>query len=154
MGNGYISGTGLAQSTNNYTQFKNYVLAQGFSIDTSQKSIKVHLPTALILGADYNFYRHFYASATFLGNLVNRQQFGNSYYSQFSVTPRYDTWLVTVALPVTYSSLAHEYKVGLGFRFSGFYFGSDDMLALVSNKQHGFGLYVGAFVPVRKRISD
>jgi uncharacterized protein DUF5723 len=152
-GNGYLTNSGLSANSNNYADFKQYIQTKGFTVDTSIRATKVHLPTVLVLGADYNIEQHFYASAVFIGNLVNRRQFGNSYYSQFSIIPRYDTKVISMSIPFTYNSLANDYKMGLGFRISGFYFGSDDMLALISNKMHGFGFYVGASVPVYKRNS-
>ena len=41
-------------------------------------------------------------------------------------------------------------KVGLGVRFSGFFIGSDDMLALVTPHQYGFNIYAGGNVPFYK----
>ena len=153
-GNGYVTQNGLATNAQNLTQFRNYVLAQQFSVDTGFGATRLHLPTALVLGADYQVYGHIYAAVNYMGNLVNRQQFGNFYYNQWSITPRYDTWLLSFAMPFTYSSLAHDYKLGVGVRCSGFYFGSDDMLALISNKQHGFDCYIGFSIPIRKKSTQ
>lgn len=150
-GSGYLTGEGLKDSIGNFTSFKNYTKQQGFKADTASAATKVHMPTALVISGDYQIYKHFYANITYIGNLVNRQLFGNSYYSQFTVTPRFDMKLVTIGLPITYSALAGDMKMGLGFRIGGFFFGSDDMLAIFSNNQHGFGFYMGAYVPVFKK---
>lgn len=157
-GNGYLKGQGLSNNVTNYTSFKNYMTQQGFSADTSSTATKVHMPTALILSADYPLYWRFYVNATFIDNLVNRDNFGNSYYNQFTVTPRYDSRLISFAIPITYSWLANDMKVGFGFRFSGFFVGSDDMLALFSSHQYGFDIYMGGYVPIKfkrkKRLEE
>ena len=150
-GNGSITGDGLSDNSGDATAFENYMKQQGFSIDTSSAAAKVHMPTTLIIGADYQVNERFYVNALFISNLANRQNFGNSYYNQITLTPRYDTRLLSVALPITYSALAHDMKLGVGIRFSGFFIGSDDMLALFSNHQYGAGVYLGGFVPIKAR---
>jgi hypothetical protein len=127
------------------------MIQQGFTADTSAKKAKLYLPTALIFGADYQLHARFFVNATFIGNLANRQNFGNSYYGQITLTPRYDTKRLTVALPLTYSMLANDMKIGLGARFAGFFMGSDDMMALFSNNQHGFDIYFGGYVPIYRK---
>jgi len=150
-GNGYLTGSGLSQHTGNFSDFSSYAKSQGFTADTGSKATKVYMPTALITGIDYQASRLIYVNATYIANLANRQNFGNSYYSQVSLTPRLDYKLITVGLPITYSALASDVKVGLGFRVSGFFFGSDDMLALLSSNQHGFGVYFGGYIPLYKK---
>ena len=157
-GNGYLTSDGLSNNVSNVSAFKNYVNQQGFIADTSAAATKLHMPTALILSADYQLHNRFYVNGTFLGNLAGRQNFGNSYYDQLTITPRYDTWLVSFALPVTYSWLAHDVQMGFGFRVGGFFIGSNDMLALFVNHQYGFGAYCGGYIPIKfkkiKRLED
>jgi len=150
-GNGYVTGTGLSENYSNYSDFRNYAVSHGFTADTASKSVKVHMPTALVLSADYQIYQHVFANLTYLGNLVNRQLYGNSYYSQITVTPRYDMKIFSIGMPITYSMLADDVKLGLGFRVGGFFFGSDDMLALFGSNQHGFGFYFGGCIPLFKK---
>jgi hypothetical protein len=146
-GNGYITGNGLVNNVRSYEDFRTYVVGQGFRADTVRRDTKVYMPTRLVLGGDYNLRGNYYINATFVGNLAYRQNFGNSYYNQLTVTPRYDTRLLSIGVPVTYSGLTNSLRAGLGIRFSGFFVGSDDMLALVVRKQYGFNFYVGGFVP-------
>jgi hypothetical protein len=149
-GNGYITGQDIIDNVTNYQDFRNYAVQQGFTADTTKKDVRLYMPSRLMLGADYNIQGHYYVNATFIGNLAYRGNFGNSYYNQFTVTPRYDTRLLSIGLPITYNTLAPQtIRVGLGVRFSGFFIGSDDMLALVSNHQYGFNFYVGGFVPLQ-----
>ncbi len=86
-GNGYLTGQGIADSIKSINSLRNYAKKQGFTADTAAAATKVHMPTALVISGDYQIYNHFYANVTYIGNLVNRQLFGNSYYSQFTVTP-------------------------------------------------------------------
>ncbi len=149
-GNGNITANGLS-NVSTFDEFRAYAKAQGFKADTLSQASKVYLPTALILGGDYNIISKLYVNATIMGNLANRQNFGNSYYGFVSVTPRYDTRMYSVSLPITYSVLAHNMEVGLGLRVSGFYIGSQDMLALFSKNQFGFNIYAGGYVPLFKK---
>lgn len=147
-GNGYITGDGLSKNVTDFNSFKNYALNQGFRVDTGNASRKLYLPTALLLSADYNVYRWIYVNASYINNLVNRSNYGNSVYNQVTVTPRYDTRLFSFGLPITYSMLANDVKVGVGIRFTGFFIGSDDMLAFFGGKNYGANVYMGGFVPI------
>ncbi len=150
-GNGNITGSGLSDNFQSWEKFRNYMVSNHFTADTGSKPTKLHMPTALVVSGDYQVYRHFYVNAIYIANLANRQNYGNSYYNQLTITPRYDRKLFTIGLPITYSALASDMKVGFGFRFSGFFMGSDDMLALMSNNQHGFNFYMGGCVPIFKK---
>ncbi|MCD6012117.1 MAG: Outer rane porin [Flavipsychrobacter sp.] len=150
-GNGYLTGQGLEDHTNSYQEFRNYVVTQGFTVDTGSFATKVYMPTTMLFGVDYQIIKHIAVNATFIGNLANRQNYGNSYYGRFTITPRFENKFFTVALPLGYSWLAKDIKMGLGFRVAGFFFGSDDMLALLSSNQHGMGFYFGGYVPIFKK---
>ena len=157
-GNGYLTGQGLSNNVGDASSFKNYISRQGFTADTQASATKLHMPTALILSADYQLHNHFYVNATFLGNLADRQNFGNAYYNQFTITPRYDTRLITIGLPIAYSWLANDIKMGFAFRISGFFIGSNDMMALFANHQYGFSAYCGGYIPIKfkkvKRLEE
>ena len=149
-GNGYVTGTDLSNNLSNFTDFSNYLKRQGFSGDSTHHDTKVHMPTRLLLNADYNLANRWYLNAAYAVNLANRQNFGNSYYNQVTVTPRYDSRLLSIGLPITYGLLSKSVKMGLGFRISGFFVGSDDMLSLFANNQYGANFYVGGFIPFGK----
>jgi len=149
-GNGYITGKGLSDSVKDYSDFRNYAVQHGFSADTSHMATRVYMPTTLRLSVDYHVYRNFYLNATYIDNLADRMNFGNSYYNQLTFTPRYDRQMLSVGLPITYSYLTNAMKVGVGVRYSGFFIGSDDMLAVVAKNQSGLNVYVGGFVPFYK----
>ncbi len=149
-GNGIISGKDFSANVTNFEDFRTYAKSHGFTADTSHQDTKVYMPTTLHLAADYHAYKHFYVNATFIANMANRQNFGNSYYNQVTVTPRYDCRLFSVGLPITYGAMSKSMKVGIGARISGFFIGSDDLLALFANKQSGFNIYAGGYIPFHR----
>lgn len=150
-GNGYVTGRDMITKLQNYQDFRAYAVQQGFTADTGAVDTKIQLPTTMVLTVDYRLHNRLFVNATYIGNMVNRQNFGNSYYSQLTVTPRFESKIFSFGLPVTYSMLANDIKVGFGMRVSGFFFGSDDMLAVVSDNQHGFGFYFGGYVPIFRK---
>jgi hypothetical protein len=150
-GSGYLTGTGLSNNDKTYDSLKKYATQQGFKVDTGRGTTKMHMPTAFIIGGDYQVYKRIYVNALFIANLVNRQIYGNTVYNQLTITPRYDSHVFTAGLPITYSALSKSLKMGLGLRLGGFFMGSDDMLALMSNNQYGFNFYFGACVPIAKK---
>lgn len=147
-GDGYIKSGDLSSNVNNYRDFKNYAQSHGFTVDTSAGKTTYHMPTALVLAADYKLSGDFYVNATSITNLADKSQVGNYYYNQITVTPRYDTKVFSVGIPITYAMQSKSMKMGLGARVAGFFVGSDDMLALFSNNQYGFNFYMGASIPV------
>jgi hypothetical protein len=149
-GNGYITGRGISDNVKAFDEFRGYAAQQGFTADTTKADAKVHMPTALVLGVDYHAYKNLYVNATYFGNMTDRTKFGNSIYSQLTVTPRYDSRLFSVGIPITYSMLTSTIRMGAGIRFSGFFIGSDDMLALFASGQYGFNFYMGGSIPVHK----
>jgi len=151
-GNGSVLGRDVAANSNNFPTFISYVRSKGFNGDSSLKSIKVYMPTALMLSFDYHTAPHVYINATYVANVADRQNFGNSWYNQLTVTPRYDKRNFSFGLPLTYSMLANNFKMGFGVRAYGFFIGSDDMFALFANNNYGFNLYFGAHVPINHKI--
>ncbi|MCW3122513.1 MAG: flagellar motor protein MotB [Flavipsychrobacter sp.] len=151
--NGYLKASEVSDAFGNSQSFNNYFTSHGYTLDTGKRSTKVHMPTAMNIAVDYFVASHFYVNATWIKNIANRQNYGNSVYSQLSVTPRWDTRYFCVGLPITYSSLSHSMKAGIGFRLSALYFGSDDLLAFVSSKAYGVNFYMGGSIPIQKKRS-
>jgi len=150
-GHGSLNTREISDRVTNFSQFKQYVRERGVDVDTSTAVTTVmQLPTSLILGADYFIRKSIYINTLFIGSLVNRYEPGVSAYNQLTVTPRYETKLLTVAVPITYSSLTGNLKAGLGVRVSGFFFGSDD-LPVFGSRKYGFNFYFGACVPFYRK---
>jgi outer membrane protein OmpA-like peptidoglycan-associated protein len=147
-GNGVLKGQEIADTVRSFEGLKNYFVSKGFSADTNNNaSTKVQLPTALIAGVDVNIYKGFYANLTLIQNMVSRSSFGNSYYTQIAVTPRFDTRVFSLGLPITYNSLSSNVSIGAGLRVGGFYVGGDDLFG----NSYGKNFYFGAYVPINKK---
>lgn len=153
-GSGNLTGNDIKGSVSSVGSVVDFAHRHGFNVDTTTSSRKVYLPAALVASADVQVYGRFFVNLLYIGNLANRMNFGNSYYNQFTLTPRYDFHKMTVALPVTYSVLAHDLKVGIAARYTGFFIGSDDVMAVLNKYQYGFGFYVGGYIPIFKRHND
>lgn len=150
-GNGMMSASDLAANIMNFTSLKDYMNTRGFFLDTGVKAYKVGIPTAMVVGVDYYVASHFYVNATWIKNMANRTNIGNSYYGQLTVTPRWDTKFFTAALPITYSAMSKGIKTGVGLRLGGLYFGSDDVMLFLTGKGYGVNFYMGAYVPINRK---
>ena len=142
-GNGNVTGQGIIDNVKNFNDLQRYATQRGFTADIQKTSTTIYMPTRLMLGGDYRAYKSVYVNVTYLFNLANRQNYGNSFYNQFTVTPRYETRLFTAGLPLTYSTLSNSFKVGLGLQASALFLGFDDMLGLFSHSQAGVNFYAG-----------
>ncbi len=148
---GSMSTKDFADNIGNYSNFSSYAASRGYHLDTGVGTIKVHTPASLVMNVDYYVASHFYVNALWIKNVANRMNFGNSIYGQFTVTPRWDNRYVTLALPITYSAMTSSLKAGLGVRLGGLYFGSDDMLLMITGKGYGANFYSGVYIPINKK---
>jgi outer membrane protein OmpA-like peptidoglycan-associated protein len=151
-GSGSIISGDFTENTDNFSEFKAYMQSRGLQVDTFNTTTKVKMPTALQLSVDYSIGYNLYANLAFNGNIISRFVPGNTYYSQLTLTPRYDRRSLSFGLPITYNFFSNALKLGAGIRLGGFFIGSDDMLVFLGNKkQTGANVYFGASVPFNKR---
>lgn len=145
-----LSGTELGNKIDNFDSLKAYARSKGLAVDsgTNLATSKLTLPTAMIIGVDYHAIKGLYVNAMFMANVANRTTFGNSYYNQLTVTPRWDTRVFSVGIPLTYDFLTQSIKYGLGARVGGFFLGSDDLSGIMSKKGYGANFYFGASIPI------
>lgn len=153
LGNGAFKASELGDNVDNYQQFRSYIATKGFVVDTGTATRTVYMPTNFVVAADYKAYKRLYVNATFVGNLASDIRFGSKYYSQLTVTPRFQSKVFTVAMPVSFNMLANNLRMGLGFRLYAFYMGSDDMLAMFGSS-YGFNMYMGAMIPIYKKAKN
>lgn len=118
--------------------------ANAFDYSTSFSS---GLPTALNLNFDYRIWKKLYLNAMVLHNLRGKYAVAMRYNSSFSVTPRFETGMLEVALPL---SLYNNYSTpgaGAMVRVGGFFVGSDNIGGLFNIGQpYGANLYLGLSV--------
>ncbi len=144
-----VKGTEIADIIDDTAALSHYLEARGMTAQRNTNSTKVKLPTMMVIGVDYHAYKKFYVNATYMGNVASHSKPGNTFYGQFTITPRYDTRIFSVGLPITYSSLSSTIRAGLGIRAGGFFLGSDDIIAF--GKRYSANFYFGAYVPINHK---
>lgn len=149
-GDGSLKSSSIITNVKNFENMRNYVVANGYKVEITKKSVKLNMPTRLMLASDLHLQKEYFLNFTFLCNLANREKMGNSFYNQFTITPRYETKKMSVGIPLTYSTLSNSFKTGVGLFYRGFFVGSDDMLAIVSRSQYGINLYGGVNMLIYK----
>jgi hypothetical protein len=149
-GSGYVTGKGILDNVKNFGDIQKYASIRGFASTITKTTSTLQMPERLMLGGDYRIDKKYYVNVTYLRNLATRIDFGNSYYNQFTITPRYETKTISVGLPLTYNTLSNSFKVGVGVQASGLFIGFDDMLSLLSRSQYGLNFYAGLTVPIYK----
>lgn len=158
-GAGVLSVDSISDRVDNFSELRGYMSRRGISTTYQDKTgtQRIYLPASIVLGADYNINNKFFANATYIHGFVpNTESFSPFTASQLTVTPRFEQKIVTIGLPLTYNFFTENFKAGLGVRVSGFYFGTDDALALVGSKNSkGVNMYFGAQIPiVKNRLKD
>lgn len=99
------------------------------ALGDSSASYKVSLPTTLQLDADYHFCHGFYVNIA--GQLsmakTDTKPYNTQYYNGFAVTPRFETKMLGVYIPVSYNELT-KMKAGLSLRAGPLFIGSGSVL--------------------------
>ena len=93
------------------------------------------LPTALNLSADYQTSSALGINLVWLQDLHGNNAAAVRQPSLVSVVPRFNTKLLTVAVPITY--LNKSLLLGLSGRIGPFWLGSDNLLGLLGNGNNG-----------------
>jgi len=136
-------------SVRDFTNF----LSEQFYHDTTTliqgNEIKIALPTALSVQADVNFYKNWFIN----GTMVLPLQFSKSGLrrpSLFAVTPRYETALFDISMPVSLFDWT-EPRIGLSARFLWFFAGTEKLSGFFHYKDFtGLDFYFGAKVSLLK----
>lgn len=144
-----VKGTEIADKIDDTAALAAYFTQKGMTATRNNGEMKVGMPTTMIIGVDYHAIKGLYVNASYFANMRGHDKPGNSFYNQLTVTPRWDTRIFSVGLPITYSSLSTSLKAGLGLRVGGFFFGSDDLIPL--GDRYSANFYFGAYVPFNKK---
>ncbi len=148
-----MKGEDIADSIGNYQDFKRYARNRGLNVDsnTGVTATKVYMPTSFIASVDYHAVKGLYVNALFTANMARTDELGTSFYNQLTITPRWDTRVFSVGVPLSYDFLSKSIKYGLGLRVGGFFLGSDDLTGIIGNNGYGANFYFGAFVPINAK---
>ncbi|MCB0699217.1 MAG: OmpA family protein [Chitinophagales bacterium] len=148
-----VTSSELADSVGNYSSLRNYAANHNLAVDsgTNTATSKLVLPTSIVANVDYHAVKGLYINALFVANIASRTEFGNSVYSQFTLTPRWDTRVFSAGIPLTYDFLTKSLKYGIGLRVGGFFLGSDDLAGIVGGSAYGANFYFGASIPINNK---
>jgi hypothetical protein len=140
---------------NDYTTVRDLtnLLGNQFYGDTNTliqgNEITIALPTALSVQADVNFYKNWFIN----GTLVLPLQFSNSGLrrpSLLAVTPRYETALFDISMPVSLFDWTDP-RIGLSARFMWFFVGTEKLSGFFHYQDFtGLDFYFGAKISLLK----
>jgi hypothetical protein len=132
--------------------FTNFLSEQFYGDSTTLiqgKEIKIALPTALSIQADVNFYKNWFIN----GTLVLPLQFSKSGLrrpSLLAVTPRYETALFDISMPVSLFDWTDP-RIGLSARFMWFFVGTEKLSGFFHYQDFtGLDFYFGAKISLLK----
>ena len=111
---------------------------------------KMKLPTALSFQVDFQVVEHFYLNLTtftaFNQKAVTTAR--SHYYSNYSVTPRYESKWFGAAMPLQYNQYG-QFRVGAGLRLGILYIGTNDILGLLGLTNHfGSDFHFSLKIPI------
>jgi hypothetical protein len=111
--------------------------------------MRVFLPTAFSVQADYRIYRNWYAGAI----LIHPIKLGKAFIrrpAQVVLIPRYETHDLEFSLPLSLYDY-HHFRIGASVRYNWLTFGSDDLLGLFGiNDFTGIDFYLAVKINFRK----
>ena len=100
------------------------------------------LPMAFSGQFDYNFGGNFYINATIVQRLPHFNTAGTDRSNLFSLTPRFDSPYLGIALPVTFYEYIYPH-FGLALRLGNYLSaGTDNIMSFAGNKLSGMDLYL------------
>lgn len=100
------------------------------------------LPATLQLDVDYRLYRGFYASLAAQVPFTGTSVANNRYYSNFTLTPRYEGKFLGLYVPVNYNSLTH-FNAGVSLRLGPAFIGSGSVLSAVLGQSKQADIHAG-----------
>jgi hypothetical protein len=108
-------------------------------------SYSASLPTTLQLEVDYHLLKKFYLNMSgqfSLATTTDAKPYNSSYYSGWSLTPRYEGRRFGFYLPVSYNGLTH-FNAGYCIRFGPVFAGSGSALTALFNNSKQFDTFFG-----------
>ena len=115
-------------------------------------SMKVKLPTALHLNADWQIKKKLFLNLNSdLSLIPTDKENANNIVTRHSLTPRFETKWLTVQMPISTTALKNT-TVGFGFRAGPLYIGSGSILSnVMSSKSKALDVYFGLKIPIYKK---
>ena len=143
-----VSGTNYS-SVNDFTALLSNQFYGNPTEIVKGNEINIVLPTALSAQADVNYYKNWFINGTVIIP-VHFSKSGLIRPALVAVTPRYETSLFDISLPITLYDWTKP-RIGLSARFLGFFVGTEKLGALFHFADFtGFDFYFGAKISLRK----
>lgn len=122
------------------------------NMQNAHGDLKVKLPTALRVDADWHVYKRLFINAGTVINLV-KSEFSAHYTSSFTVTPRLEKKWFSIYSPVYYNLQHQKIAWGAGIRLGPVFAGSASVLSnLVSSKNiAATDFHAGLSIPIFQR---
>jgi len=114
------------------------------SYTEGRQSVRVGLPTRLVVSFDRQFRKHFFVSATLSQSLRKRHSRHMRYQSALMVAPRWEWSYFEVTTPLELAYDYRAFRMGLGVRAGPLYLGTNSLLPFLYTR--GFrdvDLYIG-----------
>ncbi len=136
VANGYFNGH-MFEDFESLEDISNFINNSGYITPVESEDIyKMSLPTTISMQIDYNIYKDFYIN--FTPNIALRQG-SDTYakihsYSNYSLTPRYETAMFGVSVPIQYSTF-NGFAAGAGLRVGPIWIGSNNILSILAKPE-------------------
>lgn len=122
------------------------------AIGATSTSYTVHLPTMLQLDADLHVIAGLAVNlaSQIAFNKNETKPYNSTYYSNVTLTPRFDRRQWGAFLPINYNDLSH-FNVGAAFRAGPLYIGSGSVLSALMSDSKQLDVYLGFHIGLGKR---
>ena len=142
QGNSPLS-LGQFANVENLSEVEQILLSGGYLTEMPKKrDFKVNLPTTLSLYADFKIIPKFYVTG-YLQQRMKKDESDNQITTRniISVTPRFNIGILEAYLPLSHDDISGT-NVGAGFRWFGFYLGSNSIFTSLADGKQG-DAYIG-----------
>ncbi len=120
-----------------------------------QHSFKSALPMALSSNFDYKISEKIYFNATWIQSLRNPKVIGMNQPSMFALTPRYESKIFDVAVPIALQNGYRNLTIGLAGRAGPLFIGTENLGGVLNiGNPRGISAYFGLFLPIYRKLPD
>ncbi len=127
-----------------YDSIRTWAKGYGIDVDTAVVDDFVQqLPTRINFYAEVELGLGFVVGLSSSGNLIGQGSKRSTYGGYTALIPRWQNKWLEVWAPVSYNYFTERAQVGFGARLAYFYFGSDNVLGLLSTDSRGANVYLG-----------
>ena len=129
--------------------FKRINKTVGLNDDKSFNSFTTGLPTALQINLDYHIKDKFYVNSLWVQGLRSNLSISMKVPSSLSITPRWESKWIEVALPFALLDNYNTFTFGVATRLGPLFFGTDNLGSFLNiSRPRGSDLYFGLSVPI------